>query len=93
MYKARLDPPYKVYARASLEETSRVSKRININTAEEEDLVKLNGIGNVLAGRIISYRDETGHFTAKEDIMKVKGIGHVKFEKLKEQITIGITEP
>lgn len=35
---------------------------ININTASAEELTSLPGIGDVLAGRIVSYREQYGSF-------------------------------
>ncbi len=52
---------------------------ININTADAEELMKLKGIGEVLAERIIAYRDEHGGFGSIEELMEVKGIGDKKF--------------
>ena len=63
-------------------------KTIDINTAGEKDLVLLEGIGPALAERIISYRNTNGPFTFKEDIVKVKGIGAKKFDKIKNSIDV-----
>lgn len=64
------------------------SKQVNINTAGIEELTKLPGIGKVIAGRIIDYRNTHNLFTDKEDIKKVKGIGPKKFEKMEEFILL-----
>lgn len=61
---------------------------VNINTADVEGLKKLKGIGPAMAQRIIDYREVNGSFQTPEDIMQVKGIGKVKYAKLKEQIAI-----
>ena len=61
---------------------------VNINTADREELCSLSGIGETLAERIIAYRDETGGFTAIEEITKVSGIGSSTFEKLRDRITV-----
>ena len=60
---------------------------ININTATVEELTSLYGVGNSIAERIKQYRDEHP-FKVKEEIMEVKGIGKVKFEKIKDLITV-----
>ncbi|MDE7295562.1 MAG: helix-hairpin-helix domain-containing protein [Oscillospiraceae bacterium] len=59
---------------------------ININTATAKELESLYGIGEKLADAIIEYREEQP-FETIEDIMKVKGIGAGKFDKIKDSIT------
>ena len=59
---------------------------ININTASKDELMTLNGIGEVMAERIIEYRT-SARFMKKEDIMSVKGIGSGIYEKIKDSIT------
>jgi competence protein ComEA len=63
-------------------------KFININTAGKEDLIKLPGVGDAMAEKIIYYRETHNGFRKIEDIKKIKGIGKKKFEKLKPYITI-----
>ncbi len=60
---------------------------VNINTANQQELMTLSGIGEVYAQRIIDYRTANGAFQSVEDIMKISGIGNVTFENIKEQIT------
>lgn len=58
---------------------------VNINTASLDELKTLNGIGDVIAERIIEYR--ASHiFKSKEDIMSVDGIGKGIYEKIKDRI-------
>jgi len=57
---------------------------ININIASQEELTTLNGIGDVMAERIIEYR-ASNRFKNKEDIMSVKGIGTGIYEKIKDK--------
>ena len=59
---------------------------ININTAGKDELINLPGIGETIADRIISYRNEKKGFRKKEELMNVSGIGKKKFDKLKNYV-------
>lgn len=61
---------------------------ININTAKEEELEKLDGIGSSIATRIVNYRKENGKFNSIEEIKNVSGIGESKFNKIKNYIYV-----
>ena len=61
---------------------------VNINTASVEKLSTLTGIGKSTAEKIVKYRDENGYFNSIEDIMNVSGIGEIKFNSIKDDITI-----
>ncbi|MFQ6059612.1 MAG: helix-hairpin-helix domain-containing protein [Anaerolineae bacterium] len=61
---------------------------ININTATAAELESLPGIGPTYAQRIIEYREQNGPFQRIEEVMRVRGIGQVTFEKIKDQITV-----
>lgn len=64
------------------------SGKVNINTADSEQLQTLSGVGPATAQKIIDYRQSNGNFTTIEDIKNVSGIGDKTFEKLKDSITI-----
>jgi comEA protein len=66
---------------------AKFEKKININLAYTSDLQRLPGIGKVTADRIIEFRELNNRFRKIEDLMKVKGIGVKKFEKIKDLIT------
>ena len=61
---------------------------ISINTADVSQLMMLPGIGKSTAEKIIAYREENGLFQTAEDLMRVKGIGEAKYEKLKDLICL-----
>ena len=65
-----------------------LSKQVNINTATEEQLTALSGIGASRAADIIEYRNTYGNFDSIEDLKKVSGIKEGVFEKIKDQITV-----
>ena len=64
------------------------SSRININTADQTQLVTLSGIGAARAADIIAYRTEHGSFQTIEEIMNVSGIKESTFQKIKDQIVV-----
>jgi competence protein ComEA len=61
---------------------------IAINRASAKELEALDGIGPVLASRIVTYRSANGPFAAVEDLLKVSGIGAAKFAQFKEKIRV-----
>jgi len=67
--------------------TSRTGP-VNINTAGLEELMTLDGIGEVKAAAIIEYRRENGAFSSVEELLKVKGIGEKTLAKIRDQITL-----
>lgn len=61
---------------------------VNINTADESELVSLPGIGAARAEAIIAYREEHGSFSSIEEIQKVSGIKSGLYDKIKDKIKI-----
>ncbi|HID40495.1 MAG TPA: helix-hairpin-helix domain-containing protein [Calditrichaeota bacterium] len=60
--------------------------RININTANEKELVQLPGVGSVTAKRIIEYRKKNGPFRSIKEIVNVKRIGPKTLKKIEPYI-------
>ncbi len=61
---------------------------VNINRATKAEFDSLTGIGPVIAGRIISYRNENGPFVTLEDLLKVSGIGEKTLSRIRSRLTV-----
>jgi competence protein ComEA len=59
---------------------------IHINTATEEELQQLPGVGPALAKEIAAYRKENGPFKSMEDLDKVPGIGPARLKEWEGKI-------
>ena len=68
--------------------TPKRSGPININRATVSDFDSLDGIGPVIARRIVEYRKTHGPFITVEDLQKVSGIGDAKFAQIKSKIRV-----
>lgn len=65
-----------------------VSEKININTATQEELQTLSGIGEVRSAAIVADREANGPFRIPEDLTRVKGIGQGTLEDILDHITV-----
>jgi competence protein ComEA len=74
---------------SEMTETAGLYTKVNINTATITELDSLPGIGTVIAGNIITYRESHGKFTTIDELMDVDGIGQAKLAALKDRITVG----
>ena len=86
-----------VYAASGRSSSSRSTARsapprntgpIAINRASAKELEALDGIGPVLASRIVAYRNAYGPFATLEALLEVSGIGPAKFAQFKEKIRL-----
>jgi competence protein ComEA len=53
---------------------------VDLNSATAQELTRLPGIGEALAGRIVAYREENGPFARLEDLLNVPGIGEATLD-------------
>ena len=63
-----------------------IDRGIDLNRATAAELESLPGVGPVLAGRIVAYRDLHGPFATVEDLMDVGGIGEAKLAAMRDSI-------
>lgn len=68
--------------------SDRVNKKVNINTADEAELMSLPGIGQAKAASIVEYRNRNGSFKTIADIMNISGIKEGLFLKIKDLVTV-----
>ncbi|HNX64770.1 MAG TPA: helix-hairpin-helix domain-containing protein [Oscillospiraceae bacterium] len=55
---------------------------LDINSCSADELICIDGIGPIMAERIINYRIDNGGFYSVEEIMNVKGIGTLTYHKI-----------
>lgn len=62
---------------------------LDLNTAAEEDLTRLPGIGEKRAADIAAWREEHGGFADKEELMQISGIGAGTYERIAPYVAVG----
>lgn len=63
-------------------------KKININTSNVFQLMKVKGIGLITAQNIVAYRDKKGPFRTVDELLKVKGVGPTLLSIVRTGISI-----
>lgn len=61
---------------------------VDLNTATQEQLESLPGVGPVTAEKILAWRDEHGSFTSVDDLLEVDGIGEKTLAELAPHLTL-----
>jgi competence protein ComEA len=73
---------------ARADSASTAESKININTADVKELMKLQGVGRNLAEKIVQYRDAHGPFKKATDLRKVEGLGDALWEKNRQRVVV-----
>ena len=66
----------------------QLSGKLNLNTANEEQLMMLPTVGPSKAERIVTWRKKNGGFKRAADLRRVKGFGYKTFKKLEPFLDI-----
>ena len=56
---------------------------LDLNRATLGDLIRLPGVGPVLARRILEARETVGRFAGVDDLVGVRGVGSAKLDRLR----------
>lgn len=62
---------------------------LNLNTATQEQLELLPGVGPAMAQKILAARKAAGSFKSVEELDEIRGIGEKKMEALRPLVTVG----
>jgi competence protein ComEA len=79
--------PAAAYAAAAA--GSEAAAQVDINTASVEELMTVPGIGQVIAQRIVEFRDKNGPYKSIDDLLKVQGIGEKSLARIREHLSVG----
>ena len=66
----------------------QLTGKLNLNTANEDQLMLLPTVGPAKAERIVSWRKKNGAFKRVADLRRVKGFGYKTFKKLEPYLDI-----
>ena len=76
-----------------LEDTDAEPPKLDLNTATEQELRQLPGIGDALAARIVAHRTEVGAFGDPAEITEVTGVAEATYANLADRLTVAPAEP
>ena len=74
--------------RASISQSQSQKPCVNLNVATAEELKELPGIGDVMAQRVIDYREQNGRFRRREEIIIIEGFSEKKYRAIAEMICV-----
>ena len=79
-------PKYSDWRKGFKEKT--FDQKIDLNSATQLELKKVNGIGEALSKRIIDYRDKLGGFTNDIQLYEVYGLDYQLTDKVRNDFTV-----
>jgi competence protein ComEA len=59
---------------------------LDLNTATEQQLEQLDGVGPAIAAKIVAYREQHGGFASVDELDEVSGIGAAKLAAIRAQL-------
>lgn len=74
---------------AENEAADEIEFPINLNTASQDEIMALPGVGEKLTLRIMAYRRERGRFFSLEDLLQIEGISQKTLDKIRDFVYIG----
>ncbi len=77
-----------VNSTADNDDNISVSFPLNLNTCTKEELMEIDGIGEVRADAIIAYREKLGGYSSVEQLKDISGIGDKTFKKIAPYVTV-----
>ncbi len=80
--------PPQAFAGAKEDAASTADGVVNLNTATEDELSSLPGVGPSKASAVVSWRKKHGAFKEVAELTKVKGFGHKTLGRLKPNLTV-----
>lgn len=81
-------PEKKEWKTDNLSKFKEEKQTIDINTATEEELLKLYGIGEYFAKKIVEYRERLGGYISEEQLLEIRNFDEEKLEKISDRIKI-----
>jgi competence protein ComEA len=66
--------------------TSDAPLALDLNTATEQELEQLDGVGPAIAAKIVAYREQHGGIASIDELDEVSGIGDAKLAAIRAQL-------
>ena len=63
------------------------STAVDINRATIDELMEVKGIGEVIAQRIVDFREKNGPYETVDDLLKVRGIGELMLDRIRDSLS------